>query len=475
MDDCNSGVMMATLENAIEELTFDLETHPRKRLRTGEAKSSQPSDSNAWVKRVEHTGASSLPPLITWNEWQELVPPEGIAAQDLLTKLGVTPETLEDYKLQIKYSLDGYKGLFHRKGEARYHRIQTALTTDKVRGFIPQNGIRMSELIQGSGVSRCGFSALMDIIRQVAVVRDWRIYLKEHAPVGAEEERDDDETLDLLMVVYKNDDLSVSEVRQEHRTMQRCIDELRETIRSQYNSSRILHQRVQRFQKDQFYSIAQAKREFYAGSLIGNSLIRVKVTLRRSSPAAESESETDEVSAVDEDESEETKSADGGSQKNDGDVEMGGEAGDAEVNEDEDVDEQSEHDERVDENEEDEQDNDNEEDDDEAEDAEPEITETTIDVKANLASTLSKLRRAMVPFLEKKFIEAIDEALKQDEGNVNALLLEGDDTENGVWLQDITSDESKKKYRGWYERNATHSEREAGGVEMNVYLPEEAV
>ena len=81
----------------------------------------------------------------------------------------------------------------------------------------------------------------------------------------------------------------------------------------------------------------------------------------------------------------------------------------------------------------------------------------------------------MVPFLDDDFNKAINAALKQDDGSVQALLLEGDDTENGVMLEDITSDESKKKYRDWYEQNATYSEREAGGVEITVYLSDEAV
>lgn len=35
-------------------------------------------------------------------------------------------------------------------------------------------------------------------------------------------------------------------------------------------------------------------------------------------------------------------------------------------------------------------------------------------------------------------------------------------------LGDITSDESKQKYREWYAQNATHSEEAAGGVESTV-------
>ncbi len=51
---------------------------------------------------------------------------------------------------------------------------------------------------------------------------------------------------------------------------------------------------------------------------------------------------------------------------------------------------------------------------------------------------------------------------------MQALLLQGGDAQNGLMLDDLTPDESKQRYREWNTENATHSEENAGIVEIVV-------
>ena len=54
---------------------------------------------------------------------------------------------------------------------------------------------------------------------------------------------------------------------------------------------------------------------------------------------------------------------------------------------------------------------------------------------------------------------------------LRSCLLEGDDTEHGIsCLHDIMSDECKKVYREWYQRNWGFSEDDAGGVVFIVWV-----
>ena len=75
----------------------------------------------------------------------------------------------------------------------------------------------------------------------------------------------------------------------------------------------------------------------------------------------------------------------------------------------------------------------------------------------------------MVPFLGSDYVDTIHEAEKRGKENVQASLLEGDCAYDGIPLNNVSSDESKKMYAEWYARNATHSENDAGGAEIYVY------
>ena len=298
---------ISTLENALDSLTVTTEAPVTKRLRSSTLKTSLnanvPDATDPDLEDIPTNRHTNLrvPPHFTPTQWRAWVrPATGVSAEELISKIGITAQNVDEFRDMVRYKLEQSGGRYYLKGDApRGPRVSGVLTQEKIERFlvkVGEKGMRLSELVQKAGIKRGGMAGVLRVVREIAVVRNGRVYAREFAgeTLRVVNAGSGDEESEFEGEEYDSGGLGVEVLRREHEGMQQCIDELRRRIVQQRSTIVARNQKVELMLRDRFNASAEGLRQAYQGALIGTSEIRVKIIVR-SLVAEEKEEEDGEI------------------------------------------------------------------------------------------------------------------------------------------------------------------------------------